>query len=62
LSYMITYAIGRSIIEHFRGDKVRKFVIDDVLSTSQFISILVAIGVAFFLVYRLRQVKESDVK
>lgn len=40
-SYMMLYAIGRSIVEVYRGDKIRGFVIDPYLSTSQFISILI---------------------
>ncbi len=43
-TYLITYSIIRSIIEIFRGDSVRGFVIQDILSTSQFISILVIAG------------------
>jgi phosphatidylglycerol:prolipoprotein diacylglycerol transferase len=41
LVYLMTYPILRSILEEFRGDSIRGFVIDGVLSTSQFISILV---------------------
>jgi phosphatidylglycerol---prolipoprotein diacylglyceryl transferase len=39
--YLIAYACGRSVIELFRGDLARGFVIDGILSNSQFISILV---------------------
>ena len=38
--YVMVYAVGRYIVEFFRGDRVRGFVIEDVLSTSQFIGIL----------------------
>jgi hypothetical protein len=44
-------------VEIFRGDLIRGFVIDDVLSTSQFISILVFAGASAALALRLRQVK-----
>ncbi|MGE4232005.1 MAG: prolipoprotein diacylglyceryl transferase [Bacteriovoracia bacterium] len=44
LAYLILYSIIRSIIEIFRGDTIRGFVIEDILSTSQFISIFVVIG------------------
>lgn len=48
--YMIFYPIIRSIIEMFRGDEIRGFVVDGVLSTSQFISILViAVTMVFYL-------------
>ncbi|MDH5608942.1 MAG: prolipoprotein diacylglyceryl transferase [Cyclobacteriaceae bacterium] len=38
--YVILYAINRSVIEVFRGDLRRGFIIDDVLSHSQFISLV----------------------
>lgn len=59
LSYFIAYPIIRSIIEIFRGDIIRGFVIDDILSTSQFISIIVLTLAAIALVARLKQVKEN---
>lgn len=40
LTYFMSYAVIRSVIEVFRGDLVRGFVVDGWLSTSQFISIL----------------------
>jgi len=39
--YIILYATGRSIIEVFRGDEERGYVIDNIISHSQFISIIV---------------------
>lgn len=42
-TYLISYSIIRSVIEVFRGDTIRGFVIDGVLSTSQFISVIVII-------------------
>lgn len=57
LTYFMAYPVIRSIIEVFRGDEIRGFVIDGILSTSQFISILVFAGAWFFLVLRLRQVR-----
>lgn len=59
LTYLIAYPIIRSILEVYRGDKIRGFVIEDVLSTSQFISILVAVIALIVLGMRLRQVKEK---
>lgn len=52
--YVTLYAVGRSIIEIFRGDLARGFIIEDVLSHSQFISILVVIAamVAYFIGYK----------
>lgn len=37
--YIILYALGRGVIEIFRGDEARGYIIDGVLSHSQFISI-----------------------
>jgi phosphatidylglycerol:prolipoprotein diacylglycerol transferase len=62
LTYFIAYPIIRSIIEIFRGDSIRGFVIDDVLSTSQFISILVVIGASIVLAYRLKSLHREGVK
>jgi phosphatidylglycerol---prolipoprotein diacylglyceryl transferase len=42
LIYFILYSIMRSITETFRGDIARGFVIENILSTSQFISLLMS--------------------
>jgi phosphatidylglycerol---prolipoprotein diacylglyceryl transferase len=47
LLYLMIYAAGRGVIEIFRGDIARGFVIDGIISNSQFISLLV-IAVAFY--------------
>ncbi|OFZ78817.1 MAG: prolipoprotein diacylglyceryl transferase [Bdellovibrionales bacterium RIFOXYD1_FULL_44_7] len=57
LSYFIAYPLIRSVIEIFRGDLIRGFVIDGILSTSQFISILVFLAASTFLVIRIKQVR-----
>jgi phosphatidylglycerol:prolipoprotein diacylglycerol transferase len=44
--YLIAYATGRSILELFRGDLDRGFVIPNFLSISQFISLLLIAGAA----------------
>ena len=51
--YLILYALARSILEIFRGDLERGFLIQNVLSNSQFISILVFFGglIAYLLLY-----------
>lgn len=56
LTYFMAYPIIRSVVEIFRGDLIRGFVIEDVLSTSQFISILVFAAATTLLVIRLKQV------
>jgi phosphatidylglycerol:prolipoprotein diacylglycerol transferase len=54
VTYLMAYPIIRSIIEIFRGDSIRGFVIDNVLSTSQFISILVflAASLALYILHK----------
>ena len=54
LLYLITYAAGRGVLELFRGDLDRGFVIDHVLSNSQFISLLI-ISVAIYFYVKLRR-------
>lgn len=49
--YVLLYAITRGIVEVWRGDLVRGFVIPGVLSTSQFIGILLAALALGMLVY-----------
>ncbi len=44
LTYVIAYSIIRSVIEIFRGDSIRGFVIDGWLSMSQFISALAIVA------------------
>lgn len=55
LTYLILYAIVRSVVELFRGDLERGFVINDVLSTSQFISFLVVVTAIYFYVKLTRK-------
>ncbi len=62
LSYLIAYPVIRSVIEVYRGDMVRGFIIEDVLSTSQFISIFVFIGAVGMLAFRLKQVQTAELK
>lgn len=52
LLYLITYAFGRAGLELFRGDTQRGFIVKDILSNSQFISLIV-IAVAIFFYIRL---------
>jgi phosphatidylglycerol:prolipoprotein diacylglycerol transferase len=50
LIYIILYAIGRGILELYRADLERGFVIKDIISNSQFISMLMVSGALFFYV------------
>ena len=54
--YLMLYAIARSILEMFRGDLDRGFIIEDILSNSQFISI--AVFTAGLVIY-LKLLKKS---
>ncbi len=58
LAYLIFYSITRSIAETFRGDSARGFVIENVLSTSQFIS-LVMIVLALIMIFVLNSRQKS---
>jgi phosphatidylglycerol:prolipoprotein diacylglycerol transferase len=62
LTYFMAYPIIRSIIEVFRGDLIRGFVIDGILSTSQFLSILIFIAATAVLVWRLKVVHAADAR
>ena len=53
--YLLLYSITRGILEIWRGDLVRGFVIPGVLSTSQFIGILVALASAAMLAWLSRR-------
>ncbi len=54
LIYLIVYAIGRGVLEIFRGDIQRGFVIENILSNSQFISLGV-ISIAIYFYVRLKR-------
>jgi phosphatidylglycerol:prolipoprotein diacylglycerol transferase len=51
------YAVGRAVLEIFRGDIERGFLIENILSNSQFISILV-VSVALYFYIRLNRNKK----
>ncbi|MBQ9482580.1 MAG: prolipoprotein diacylglyceryl transferase [Ruminiclostridium sp.] len=55
--YLVLYGIFRFIIEFFRGDSYRGFIMG--LSTSQFISIFVVIGAAVYLAVRTMKDKHE---
>ncbi|MDH5365555.1 MAG: prolipoprotein diacylglyceryl transferase [Cyclobacteriaceae bacterium] len=52
ISYLILYASGRVVIEIFRGDLKRGFIIGDYVSHSQFISFII-ICITVYIYYRL---------
>lgn len=59
-TYLLLYAITRGILEIWRGDSVRGFVVPGVLSTSQFIGILVAIAAIVMLVVLSRRSRSAE--
>lgn len=52
LGYLGLYAVGRFLLEYLRGDEDRGFVFHHLLSASQFIALLVLVGIAAVLVWR----------
>jgi phosphatidylglycerol---prolipoprotein diacylglyceryl transferase len=55
LAYVFLYAAARFVIEFYRGDAARGMVLGGWLSTSQFIAILMILGVLFLYPYVLRK-------
>lgn len=53
--YVILYATGRGFTEMFRGDVRRGFIIEDVLSHSQFISLIIISVAIVFLILKERK-------
>lgn len=58
LLYLILYSCMRSITELFRGDSARGFVIDNLLSTSQFISLIISLLALVMIVILSKRSKE----
>lgn len=55
LAYVSLYAVARFVIERFRGDAIRGFVLGGRLSTSQAIAIAMIVAVALVLPYLVRR-------
>lgn len=47
LTYLFLYGIGRFVLEYLRGDLARGFVVEDILSNSQFIALIILAVVAW---------------
>jgi len=56
--YLMLYSIARTILEIFRGDLERGFLLENVLSNSQFISIIVFFVALFFYVRLAKKSKK----
>jgi phosphatidylglycerol---prolipoprotein diacylglyceryl transferase len=52
LNYLILYSVGRIIVEMFRGDSIRGFVVHNLISTSQLVAALI-IAASGAIYYRL---------
>ena len=60
LSYTLLYAVARFVLEFFRGDADRGFVFGGLLSTSQFIAVLLApVAIALWMARRRAHPKGS---
>lgn len=57
LLYIALYAVLRSVVEVFRGDSIRGFVIEPYLSRGQFVSLLSLIAVIILWQYKTRSLK-----
>jgi len=62
LIYGLTYPLGRSIVEIFRGDSIRGFVIDGVISTSQAISICVFLVCLTIYIIKYLSIRKNEKK
>lgn len=58
--YLFTYAIGRFILEFFRGDNYRGFLLG--LSTSQIISVVVIMLILFYFFFAKRKIGKRENK
>jgi len=57
LIYGLTYPVGRSIVEIFRGDSIRGYIIDGVITTSQGISITIFVTCLVIYIIKIRSLK-----
>lgn len=57
LVYLMLYAVGRSIIEEFRGDEERGFVFNGFFSHSQLIALVLFLLALFLFIKKWRSVK-----
>jgi phosphatidylglycerol:prolipoprotein diacylglycerol transferase len=61
-TYLVLYSITRFFLEYIRGDAERGFVLNGLMSTSQFVSILIALGAVVWLYWLARRHRESGAK
>lgn len=59
-TWLVLYGLTRLVIEEFRGDAVRGFVLGGALSTSQFISVvMIGIGASVYAIGRIHHVRSG---
>ena len=56
--YLLTYPVGRFILEFWRGDEYRGYVFG--LSTSQFISIILFAGAALYFIFAPKRASAQE--
>jgi phosphatidylglycerol:prolipoprotein diacylglycerol transferase len=61
LAYVFLYAVARYVIEFYRGDAIRGFVLGGRLSTSQGIAVLLVVAAAIVLPYLARRKRVAPV-
>ena len=54
LLYLMAYALGRFVIEYFRGDLGRGYIIENVISHSQLIALIILLSVAILYIQKSR--------
>ncbi len=59
LIYGLTFPVGRTIVEFFRGDEIRGYIIPDVITTSQGISILIFVPCLIIYIIKYRRLKKE---
>ncbi|MBI2026760.1 MAG: prolipoprotein diacylglyceryl transferase [Deltaproteobacteria bacterium] len=57
LSYLILYSVFRFVVEFFRGDDIRGFVIPNLISTSQFVSLVIFLVTVPVFIYFYKKAK-----
>jgi phosphatidylglycerol---prolipoprotein diacylglyceryl transferase len=62
LSYLFLYAVGRFSLEFFRGDTGRGFIVENYVSHSQFIALMIALAVSLIYIQWSKRNKVVNVK
>ena len=61
LVYGLTFTVGRSIVEIFRGDSIRGYIIDGVLTTSQGISLAIFVPCLIIYIIKVRSLRKEKI-